>query len=70
MSARLADVEHSLRIAKVQFLRANRVETEHPDLEGIDDIIDEILSRIEALVLARFALLLSADLRESVERLQ
>jgi hypothetical protein len=69
-AALLADVDRSLRVAKDQFFLAARFASEHPDFLEIFDISDEIMSRIEALELARMVLHLSAELRKNRGRLQ
>lgn len=65
-TTRLEGVDSELRLARIQLLRALHVEAENPDVAGLDDIFLEILSRIEALALARCVLLMTARLARGV----
>ena len=61
----LSRVDAELRLARVQLLRALRVE-ESLDPFAFADIVDDLVSRIEALELARHVVRITARLARGV----
>jgi hypothetical protein len=68
VSERLATIEHELRLARIHLSRAVRAESNFAVGSSayleIAEIMDDLLARIEQLVLARALILTVRDLRE------